>query len=397
MDPRSKDRRTPDSPRRSGLAGPEMSLHSFILGFVLGCTVFCALGVAGVWRLVLCVDCGNSMVAELPVFLPVQPSDLYRSFPHPNTTETAISGSTAFRKTAIIGPVNSRVKAAGCPDRTLHIAVLVLSSPRGGLRRNAIRGTWLHNYRPHKLQVTAKFLVGTRNMPKERLSNVTQEEQTFHDMLLLPDLVDTYANLSTKVLMGLEWAHRNNDFDYLVKTDDDSYVRLEELEAVLRRMGCEQQLYWGYFMGHAVPETSGKWAETRWFNCPHYLPYAMGGGYVLSRRVIDHLMRYPKRLKCYSNEDMTVGSWLAPFRLVRKHDLRFNVESLSHGCSNSYLISHKERVKTFYEKHTSLARNHTLCQEEKEVRPAYVYNWQVPPMDCCIRTKGLPIPTLDDT
>ncbi len=397
-----------------------MSLHSFILGFVLGCTVFCVLGFAGVWRLVVCLDCAAESSSEYPVYLPVRPYDLYRSFPQPrgsprngniNTTidprESVVNVSPRDYRNGSVNATSTpsgpstgsppNAWSVGCPTRPLHLAVLILSSPRGVMRRTAIRGTWLHNYRTFRLQVTSMFLVGTEGMNKDKIGNLTQEDKLFHDMLLLPGLVDTYANLSTKVLMGLQWAHRNIDFDFLVKTDDDSFVRLEELEAVLRRLECDQRLYWGYFMGHAVPETSGKWAEKRWFNCPHYLPYAMGGGYVLSRRVVDLLMLYPERLRCYSNEDVTIGSWLAPFHLVRKHDLRFNVESLSHGCSNNYLISHKERVRTFYDKYTSLVKNHTLCLEEKEVRPAYVYNWEVSPLRCCSRTKALQIPSLDDT
>ena len=177
----------------------------------------------------------------------------------------------------------------------------------------------------------------------------------------------------------------------MVKTDDDSYIRIEKLAAALIKMNCEERLYWGYFMGHAFPELTGKWAETRWFHCPHYLPYAMGGGYVLSRRTVQAIVRFSSRLKLYSNEDVAVASWLAPYRLVRKHDLRFNVESLSHGCNNGYIISHKERVRMLYEKYTSLLRNRTLCSEEKEIRPAYVYNWTVSPLQCCERLKGLQV------
>lgn len=381
-----------------------MSLHSFVLGFIMGCTVFSVMGLTGVWKDNVCLNCADSeKVTEYLALLPVQSRDLYRSFPRPRTAATLSSVNASsprhLGRPTLAGPTGSPVTAQsrGCPPRPLHLVVLVLSSTRGVMRRNAIRATWQHDYRTHRLQVTVKFVVGTSKMPRGQFANLTHEDETFHDMLLLPDLVDTYANLSTKVLMGLQWAHTNMDFDFLIKTDDDSFVRLEEVEAVLRRLDCERRLYWGYFMGHAVPESSGKWAETQWFNCPHYLPYAMGGGYVLSRGVVDLLMKHPKRLRCYSNEDVTVGSWLAPFQLVRKHDLRFNVESLSHGCSNSYLISHKEKVRTFYDKHTSLVRNHSLCLQEKEVRPAYVYNWEVPPLECCIRTKGLQVPSLDDT
>lgn len=279
----------------------------------------------------------------------------------------------------------------GCPDRPLHLFILVLSAPGGSLRRTAIRGTWVHDYRNRVVKVTTKFLVGTYELDVEKVSALKKEHEMFADLLLLKGLKDSYWNLSAKVLLGMEWANSNLDFDYLVKVDDDSYVRVEGISNALRELHCDQHLYWGYFMGHAFPESTGKWAELKWFQCPHYLPYAMGGGYVISRRTVKMLVRFSDRLVLYNNEDVTVASWLAPYRLNRKHDIRFNVESLSHGCNNGYLITHKVRVRSFYVKYTSLVRNGTLCDEEKEVHPAYIYNWTGSPLDCCERIKGLPI------
>lgn len=253
----------------------------------------------------------------------------------------------------------------------------------------------MYNFQIRELKVVPKFLVGTKKLADSTVGNLTQEDGMFHDILFLPDLVDSYANLSLKVLQGLKWAWQNTHFDFVVKTDDDSYVQIDKLGQLLRRIQCDERLYWGFFMGHAFPEPTGRWAERRWFNCPHYLPYAMGGGYVLSRKVVEILMRFPDRLKMYHNEDVTVGSWLAPFRLTRKHDLRFDVESLSHGCNNNYIIAHKEKVKSLYTKYTNLMKAGVLCSEEKEIRPAYIYNWTASPLDCCNRTKDIPVPSLD--
>lgn len=279
----------------------------------------------------------------------------------------------------------------GCPNRPLHLFLLVLSAPGASLRRTAIRGTWVHDYRNRIVKVTTKFLVGTFELEQEKVFALRKEQEMFKDILLLEGLKDSYWNLSAKVLLGLEWANQNLDFDYLVKVDDDSYVRVEGISDALRELHCDKHLYWGYFMGHAFPEPTGKWAELKWFHCPHYLPYAMGGGYVISQRTVQMLVRFSHRLILYINEDVTVASWLAPYRLNRKHDIRFNVESLSHGCNNAYLISHKERVRSFYVKYSSLIRNGTLCEQEKEIHPAYVYNWTGSPLDCCERVKGLHI------
>ena len=406
---------------------PQISLHSFVLGFIVGCIVIYALHSAVCGRegcsyeekrVLVQVEAripsaqfvkdtragamsrdgtekpehairrtlapkaegklSNAGVKEFEFLMSFHEQGLYLE-------ENEQQNNAAMEDQRIVTSPRQR----GCPSRQLHIVILILSSPGGVIRRNAIRGTWLHNYHSGLLKVTSRFLIGTNRLLKEKIGNLTVEQNQFNDLLLFPDLKDSYSNLSRKVLRGLEWAYSTETFDFLIKTDDDSYVRIDQVAKNLQQMDCNERLNWGFFMGHAFPEPTGKWAEHNWFNCPHYLPYAMGGGYVISNRVVSMIMRFSHRLKLYNNEDVTVGSWLAPFNLVRQHDLRFDVESLSHGCNNQYIITHKERVRSLYEKYTNLLKNGTICGIEKEIRPAYVYNWTVPPLECCIRTKGL--------
>lgn len=382
---------------RGSLVATHISLNSFILGFILGCTVFIIIGSSGFWT--VCIGPGASCVVgtgSRDLYMQVPSPDLYHSVELlPDHTPTRYGPATTSRPKTSPPHTASSVTPSRCPDRPLQLLILVLSSPHGPTRRTAIRGTWLYNFQIRELKVVPKFLVGTKKLADSTVGNLTQEDGMFHDILFLPDLVDSYANLSLKVLQGLKWAWQNTHFDFVVKTDDDSYVQIDKLGQLLRRIQCDERLYWGFFMGHAFPEPTGRWAERRWFNCPHYLPYAMGGGYVLSRKVVEILMRFPDRLKMYHNEDVTVGSWLAPFRLTRKHDLRFDVESLSHGCNNNYIIAHKEKVKSLYTKYTNLMKAGVLCSEEKEIRPAYIYNWTASPLDCCNRTKDIPVPSLD--
>ena len=396
---------------------PQIALHSFVLGFVVGCVVVYVLhnvvcGEEGCSydqkEILVQVDAitstsriydtehlgvdegGHNLTRRGGLYQKMSVSKRRRSEGIPEAKD-AVNLHTNLDAMMIKSTKSyTSPSETGCPSRPLHLIILVLSSPGGIIRRNAIRGTWLHNYHHSgELKVTSRFLIGTNALFTERIGNLTVEQNQFGDLLFFDDLKDSYSNLSAKVLLGLQWAYETKNFDFLIKTDDDSYVRIDHVAKNLREMNCNDRLYWGYFMGHALPEPSGKWAEFNWFNCPHYLPYAMGGGYILSSRVIAMVMQFSYRLRLYNNEDVTVGSWLAPFNLVRKHDIRFDVESLSHGCNNHYIITHKERVRSLYEKYTNLLKNGTICDVEKEVRPAYNYNWDVAPIDCCVRTKGL--------
>ena len=381
-----------------GQPGPAASLHSFILGFFIGCIVFYTLHCTG--SVDVCIGCEAESTSSLSLPPSLSPH-LYRESQRstsdtrpPPSAETAAGDRT--HADAAATEAASPAAELGCPKAPLRLVILVLSTPGGSLRRNAIRGTWLHDSPRGKLKVTVRFLIGARDLSKEQVGNLTAEEEMFHDILFLPRHKEAYSNLTAKVLLGIVWADQNLEFDYLVKADDDSYIRIAKLELALRALHCPPRLYWGYFMGHAIPETSGRWRERHWTICPHYLPYAMGGGYVLSRSLVRLLGRLQHRLKLYSNEDVSLGSWLAPFHVTRHHDLRFNTEGQSHGCNNHYIISHKEKVRGMYNKYVLLKKNGTFCLEEKEIRPSYLFNWSAPSlMECCQRVRGIPIP--DDT
>ena len=65
-------------------------------------------------------------------------------------------------------------------------------------------------------------------------------------------------------------------------------------------------------------------AVKEWFLCDHYLPYAMGGGYVISSDLIHRVAVNADGIQLYNNEDVSVGVWLSPFIAERRHDKRFN-------------------------------------------------------------------------
>jgi galactosylxylosylprotein 3-beta-galactosyltransferase len=51
----------------------------------------------------------------------------------------------------------------------------------------------------------------------------------------------------------------------------------------LKNSNYPKGLYWGFFDGRAPVQIQGKWAEKDYKICDRYLPYALGGGYVLSQ------------------------------------------------------------------------------------------------------------------
>jgi galactosylxylosylprotein 3-beta-galactosyltransferase len=69
--------------------------------------------------------------------------------------------------------------------------------------------------------------------------------------------------------------------------------RIPEVIDELHNTNYEKSLYWGFFDGRAPVQKSGKWQETNYVLCDRYLPYALGGGYVLSHDLVSILLISP--------------------------------------------------------------------------------------------------------
>ncbi|XP_071743230.1 beta-1,3-galactosyltransferase 6 isoform X2 [Lepeophtheirus salmonis] len=277
----------------------------------------------------------------------------------------------------------------GGRQKTSFLVVIIISEPSNVDRRNAIRSTWLSNLPIDvQRQILCYFVVGSIDITSSLEGTLLEESKKHGDLLILP-VFDTYITLTKKVLETFIQINRNVDFKYLLKVDDDSYARLPEILDELKNSNYQESLYWGYFKGTGTIFRHGKWAEQDYNLCDRYLPYALGGGYVLSSNLVSFLAENSNLLTNYRNEDISIGSWLAGLKVNKIHDIRFDTEYRSRGCLNSYLVSHKQSIKDLKNKHHSLTTRGTLCQSEFELFRSYNYNWKAPPSKCC------PIITVD--
>lgn len=88
--------------------------------------------------------------------------------------------------------------------------------------------------------------------------------------------------------------------------------------------------------------------------------------------------------RSFNSEDISVGLWLSPFQdTLRVHDRRFDTEWTSRGCQNIYFVTHNISQETMMVLYQNLISNGKLCAKEVKKRDYYLYNWNVPPSECC--------------
>ncbi|VVC41849.1 Glycosyl transferase, family 31 [Cinara cedri] len=271
-----------------------------------------------------------------------------------------------FLHTTTLKPIASPIDVS-----KIKLLVLILSAVKNQIRRDAIRETWAQAYGDVKILFV---------LSKDQYLNA---EKLIHSDILEVNIPDEYRLLSHKLLESFN-SVRNIDFDYLLKCDDDTFVDVTKVINELET-APKNKFYWGYFDGNAHIKRAGKWKETEWILCDKYLPYALGGGYVLSKDLIIYMVNNKDYLSFFISEDVSVGVWLAPLNITRKHDRRFDTEFRSRGCCNDYLVTHKRspQVMKLYWSH--IIETGKMCNEEYKDISSYEYNWTVMPSKCCVK------------
>lgn len=270
------------------------------------------------------------------------------------------------------------------------LLVLVLTGPGNVERRNAMRSTWLNTTR-FNTAVSRRFVIGTANLPRETGELLEQEQNLNGDMLFLEDFKDEYSQLTQKLLKALMWISVHVQCSFVMKVDDDTFARLDVIVHELKeKYDATDNLYWGFHRGNSRVKYAGPWAESKWILCDHYLPYALGGGYIISLKLVHYVANISSLVVLYNSEDVSLGAWLSPLNLIRVHDTRFDTEWRSRGCRNVHIVSHKQSIENMYEKFINLRDHNQLCTKEEHLAKSFIYSWNVPPSRCCERTFGIP-------
>ncbi|XP_043111745.1 lactosylceramide 1,3-N-acetyl-beta-D-glucosaminyltransferase B isoform X2 [Puntigrus tetrazona] len=181
-----------------------------------------------------------------------------------------------------------------CGEKDILLLLFVKSSSENFERRKAIRATWGNEaYVERMLGVTVKvlFALGLHPEPEQRrLLNMKLlvEDQRYHD-LIQQDFMDTFHNLTLKLLLQLGWketyCHRAQ---FLMSADDDVFIHIPNLIHFLQGIGRSnlKNLWIGRVHRGSPPvrDKESKYYVSQdlypWLSYPDYTP---GSGYVLSR------------------------------------------------------------------------------------------------------------------
>ena len=212
---------------------------------------------------------------------------------------------------------------------TTLLLIMISTLPDSFIARDSIRDTWYRGFNDSQ-DVIVRFAVGIKGTGEDVVARVQKENELHKDLVIMQDVQDYYITPTNKTLSMMVWARHHVDFTYFMKMDPITFVHVNNMVAVLRKRPTTKGLYYGRMQYKKRPNRkSSEFKDPTWDLTDTYLPFSLGGGYILSSDLIAHLVRRRNYLNLHPNEDTAVGSWIVPYYFERRDDDMWCVTKLN--------------------------------------------------------------------
>ncbi|XP_071983493.1 beta-1,3-galactosyltransferase 2-like [Engystomops pustulosus] len=200
-----------------------------------------------------------------------------------------------------------------CKEHSPFLVLLITVERWQREARQAIRNTWGKEELLPGVKILRLFFLGKDpNLNNDSKQAILKESQEFHD-IIQQDYMDTYNNLTIKVLMGLNWITTYCPHAlYIMKTDSDMFVNPEYLvnELLKPNQPPKTNYFTGYLMINASPIRN---LDSKWYVSPEvypeekYPPFCSGTGYVLSGDLSHKIVKIYPHIRWIHLEDVFIG------------------------------------------------------------------------------------------
>lgn len=230
------------------------------------------------------------------------------------------------RKTKV-NPIEHKFMIIGsqiCKSVSPFILIIVPSVPSHFENRDVIRNTYglyarFSGAAPAKFSsnigetVELLFIMGRDG--NQNTDYFLEEESRMYGDIVQADFVDSYFNLTRKILVGLKWTSTYcRKLQYLLKIDEDVFINLPVLAGRLREkpFNVANGSIYGYIYKRGNVRRDGKWRVSHQeFPLAKYPSYASGNSYVISGNIIPRLFWISEYFPYLPIEDALITGILA--------------------------------------------------------------------------------------
>ncbi|XP_074276664.1 hydroxyproline O-galactosyltransferase GALT2 [Silene latifolia] len=258
--------------------------------------------------------------------------------------------------------MSPRWKVSALAKKPIPLFIGVLSATNHFAERMALRKSWMQSPEIKSSNVAVRFFVAL-NQRKEVNLVLKKEAAYFGDIVILPFL-DRYELVVLKTIAICEYGVHNVTAAYIMKCDDDTFVRVNIVLRQIEAISPEKSLYMGNLNLLHRPLRHGKWAVS-YEEWPQeiYPPYANGPAYIISRDIAKFIGHQQKNqsLRLFKMEDVSMGMWVQQFNSTQRVQYSHNWKYCQYGCMEGYFTAHYQSPRQMLCLWDNLAKGQPLC------------------------------------
>ncbi|KAJ4851366.1 Hydroxyproline O-galactosyltransferase galt6 [Turnera subulata] len=237
--------------------------------------------------------------------------------------------------------MSSRWKAPPLPEGPVDLFIGILSAGNHFAERMAVRKSWMQHRLIKSSNVVARFFVAL-HARKEVNLELKKEAEFFGDIVIVP-YMDNYDLVVLKTVAICEYGIRTVRAKYIMKGDDDTFIRVDTVLNEANKVPEGRNLYIGNINYYHKPMRYGKWAVTyeEWPE-EDYPPYANGPGYILSSDLAHFIVSKfeSHKLRLFKMEDVSMGMWVEQFNSSKPVEYVHSLKFCQFGCIEGYYTAH---------------------------------------------------------
>ncbi|KAM6588726.1 hypothetical protein CsatA_011331 [Cannabis sativa] len=234
------------------------------------------------------------------------------------------------------------------PTKNLLAVIGIITTFGRRKNRDAIRKAWMPTGSALKKLADEKgiivqFVIGRSSNRGDSLDQETEEEnRQTNDFIVLDDQVESPEERPRKIKSFLIHAVQKWNAKFFVKVNDDVFVNIDALEAILNTHLDKQDTYIGCMKsGHVLTEPANKWYEPDWWkfgDANSYFRHASGEIYAISRHLAQYVSINRSILRTYACDAVSVGSWFLGLDIDHIDEQKMCCSSQSEGaiCANAW-------------------------------------------------------------
>ncbi|KAM1786358.1 hypothetical protein ACFX12_039148 [Malus domestica] len=237
--------------------------------------------------------------------------------------------------------MSTKWQAPPLPDGGVELFIGILSAGNHFAERMAVRKSWMQHNLIRSSKVVARFFVAL-HAKKEVNVELKKEAEFFGDIVIVP-YMDNYDLVVLKTVAICEYGARRMAAKYIMKCDDDTFIRVDAVIKEAYKVPEGKSLYVGNINYFHKPLRYGKWAVTyeEWPE-EDYPPYANGPGYILSSDIANFVVSEfeSRKLRLFKMEDVSMGMWVEKFNSAKPVEYVHSFKFCQFGCVEDYYTAH---------------------------------------------------------